>query len=245
MITQSRRAIHRSVILAAGRGTRLGDLTADRPKPMIPVRGIPVLEHIVVGLRDRGIDEFLLVVGYKAEAIRDHFGDGAGWGVRIECAEQNPPNGTGAALALAEGFAGGEPIIMSYGDILTDYAHYLSLASEFEPSPCAAVLGINPVDDPSAGAAVYLNGSRVTRVVEKPPPGTANTPWNLAGVYAFAPSIFPALAEIPYSPRGEKELTSAISFLLESGAEVRACKLLEFWSDIGTPEALADAERLW
>jgi len=95
--------IHKSEILAAGRGTRLGALTADRPKPMIPVRGIPVLEHIVVGLRESGIDAFLLVVGYKAEAIRDHFGDGEAWGVRIEYAEQSPQMGIGRNLRWAAG----------------------------------------------------------------------------------------------------------------------------------------------
>src|SRR6185295_19873608 len=145
--------ISKAVILAAGRGTRLGALTHDRPKPMIPICGEPLLEHIVTGLRHAGISRFLFVVGYRAESIHAHFDHDK----NIEYVEQNPPIGTGAALALAEQFAGGDPIIMSYGDILTDPEHYRSLIDAYRASPCAAVMGINPVEDPSAGAAVYLD----------------------------------------------------------------------------------------
>ncbi|HXG23381.1 MAG TPA: sugar phosphate nucleotidyltransferase, partial [Chthonomonadales bacterium] len=249
--------VHRAVLLAAGRGTRLGTLTTDRPKPMIPVRGRPVLEYIVVGLRAAGICEFLLVVGYRAEAIQAHFGDGSPWGVKIDYAMQEVPTGTGAAMALARDFAGEEPILASYGDILTDYTHYRALLAEYAAAPCAAVIGINPVEDPSAGGAVYREGKRVVRVVEKPPPGFLGTPrvqvpgstagsyWNLAGVSVYSPDLWPVLANIPRSPRGEYELTDAIQGLIAAGKEVRACEMTGFWSDVGTPEALAAAERAW
>lgn len=237
--------VRRAALLAAGRGTRLGNLTADCPKPMIPIRGRPVLEYIVMGLRAAGICEFLLVVGYRAEAVHAHFGDGSLWGVKIDYVMQEVPTGTGAAMALARDFAGEEPILASYGDILTDYAHYRALLAEYAAAPCAAVIGINPVEDPSAGGAVYREGKRVVRVVEKPPLGTAGSRWNLAGVSVYSPDLWPVLANISRSPRGEYELTDAIQGLIATGKEVRACEMTGFWSDVGTPEALAVAERAW
>jgi len=237
--------VKRAILLAAGRGTRLGALTADIPKPMVAVHGAPVLEHILIGLRRVGLIDFLLVVGYRAEAIQNHFGDGSRWDARIAYAFQAHPNGTGAALALGRDFARGEPILSSYGDILTDYSHYRALLDEYADAPCAAVLGINPVDDPSAGGAVYREGKRVLKVVEKPPPGTAVGCWNTAGINVFGPVIWPVLERLKPSPRGEYELTDAVAALLDAGEEVRACEMPGFWSDVGTPEALANAERNW
>src|SRR5688572_21689682 len=97
--------VGKAVILAAGRGTRLGAITANRPKPMVPVQDTPVLEHILTGLMAEGIREFLLVVGYKGAAIRDYCGDGSRWGASIQYVEQEQLNGTGGALRLGREFA--------------------------------------------------------------------------------------------------------------------------------------------
>jgi len=241
--------IERAIILAAGRGTRLGVLTANRPKPMVPLCGKPILERITIGLHNTGVREFLFVIGYRGDAIREYFGDGRRWGVNIEYVDQPNPNGTGAALLLGKEWANRtpeSPVFVSYGDIYTDPNHYSAIREEFFSATCAAVIGINPVDDPSAGAAVYRNGKRITRVVEKPPPGTSQSNWNIAGVSVYGPGIWDVLGGLQPSPRGEIELTDAISALIhknESGGnEVRACELRGYWSDIGTPEALIEAE---
>ena len=235
----------KAIILAAGRGKRLGDLTLNRPKPMVEIQGKPALEHILIGLCEVGVTEFLLVVGYLPEVIRDYFGTGNAWGVRIAYTLQETPTGTGSALALGRNFAGEEPFLMSFGDILTDYAHYRALVAEFTAAPCAAVIGINPVEDPTAGSAVYREGNRIVRIVEKPKPGASTSNWNSAGISAYDPSIWPAVAALQPSPRGEYELTDATSALIMSGQEVRGCEFTGFWSDVGTPEALAEAERDW
>jgi dTDP-glucose pyrophosphorylase len=237
--------VRRAVLLAAGRGTRLGARTLDCPKPMIPIDGKPVLEYILTGIHQAGIRAILLVIGYRAETIRSYFGDGSRWNVEIDYVVQEEPNGTGAALALAREFANEEPILASYGDILTDYAHYRALLAEYAAAPCDAVIGINPMEDPSAGGAVYREGKRIVHVVEKPPPGTAGSHWNLAGVSVYGPAIWPVLSHLPRSARGEFELTDAIEGLITAGKEVRACEMRGFWSDIGTPEAFAEAEKSW
>ena len=237
--------VRKAIILAAGRGTRLGSITDDKPKPMVPVQGVPVLEHILTGLEREGIQEFLFVVGYMRQAIENYFGDGSAWNVGIQYAVQEALNGTGGALALGKAFAESDNILSSYGDILTSYQHYSDLLADFRRGRAAAVLGINYVDDPSAGGAVYREGNRVTKVIEKPPQGTSLSNWNLAGINVFGPEVFTALEQITLSPRGELELTDAIAKMIESGREVRAVELHGFWSDIGTPAALESANRSW
>lgn len=232
-----------AAVLAAGRGTRLGGLTADRPKPMVEVGGKPVLEHILAQLISVGIAELTFVVGYRGEMIRTYFGDGARWGVRITYVEQPEMNGTGAAIGLAERSVGAAPFVAAFGDILTATEHYRMIVADFASAPCTAVVGINPVADPYAGAAVYRDGNRVTRVVEKPARGTAASHWNLAGVSVYTAAIWPAIRALRPSARGEYEITDAIEALVASGQEVRACEFDGYWSDIGTPEALEEAER--
>jgi dTDP-glucose pyrophosphorylase len=234
--------VQRAVLLAAGRGTRLGALTATRPKPMVPVLGRPVIEHIMRRLESVGLTEFILVVGYRAEVIQSYFGDGSRWGWRISYAIQPTANGTGAALAAARDLAGSAPVLASYGDILTAESHYRQILDSYIAAPCAALVGINSVPDVSAGSAVYREGDRVVRVVEKPPPGAASTHWNLAGVSVYSSAIWTALANLKPSARGEYELTDAIGSLIATGEEVRASEFTGFWSDIGTPEALQEVE---
>src|SRR2546423_2222296 len=106
--------IDQAVLLAAGRGTRMRELTADLPKPMIVVRGKPVLQHIVEGLRGAGVQRFLVIVGYHADAVRNHFADA------VEYATQIVQDGTGRVVDLAREFVGDSPFVLSYGDILVD-----------------------------------------------------------------------------------------------------------------------------
>src|SRR5438270_12326462 len=104
----------RAVVLAAGSGTRMRELTNDVPKPMIEVRGKPVLQHIVQGLRDAGVRKFLIIVGYHAEAVRNFFGDGRSHNAAIEYATQTLQDGTGRVVNLARDFTGGCPVGCSY-----------------------------------------------------------------------------------------------------------------------------------
>src|SRR5437667_7912032 len=101
--------INQAVLLAAGRGTRMRELTNDLPKPMIEVRGKPVLQHIVEGLRDAGVRRFVIIVGYHAETVRNFFGDGQCHNVGIEYATQTVQDGTGRVVNLARNFTGELP----------------------------------------------------------------------------------------------------------------------------------------
>src|ERR1700758_247126 len=116
--------IDRAVLLAAGRGTRMRELTTDLPKPMIKVRGKPILLHIVEGLQAAAIKNFLIIVGYHSEAVRDYFGDGTCFGLQINYATQMVQDGTGRVVDLARDFVGQSPFVLGYGDILVDAANY-------------------------------------------------------------------------------------------------------------------------
>src|SRR5438067_9337742 len=127
--------VRKAVLLAAGRGTRMRELTVDVPKPMIRVRGKPILLHIVEGLQRAAINDFLIVIGYRGETIREYCGDGNCFGLRIQSVTQMVQDGTGRVIELARGFVGEEPFILHYGDILTDgenYSRLVSLPEEVE-----------------------------------------------------------------------------------------------------------------
>src|SRR5437867_2874426 len=108
----------KAVILAAGKGTRMRDLTNELPKPMLAVHGRPILEHTIEGLKTTGLREIFIVTGFHAEVIEDYFRDGAKWGVRIAYGRQIVQDGTGKAPELAKQFVGVSPFLLTYGDIL-------------------------------------------------------------------------------------------------------------------------------
>src|SRR2546421_10234126 len=116
--------IDKAVLLAAGRGTRMREMTADLPKPMLEVRGKPVMQHIIEGVRDAGITNFLIIVGYRAEAVQNFFGDGSRYNIGIQYLTQTVQDGTGRVVELAKNFAAGTAFILGYGDILVAPGNY-------------------------------------------------------------------------------------------------------------------------
>lgn len=235
-------ALRQAVLLAAGRGTRMRELTAELPKPMIEVRGKPILLHIIEGLRAAGVDEFLLIVGYRAEVVRQTFADGRGHGVRIEYALQEVQDGTGKAVELARAFVGAAPFLLSYGDILVDpenYRRLIRLEDETE-----ALVSVKRNQDVSQGGAVFVNERfELIDLREKPAPNEPASPWYNAGIYSFRPSIFEFIARLERSPRGEYELTDAIRALAQAGKKVQALELTGAWADVRDPEILAQLNR--
>ncbi len=230
--------INKAVILAAGRGTRMRELTADLPKPMIEVRKKPVLQHIVEGLRDAGIGKLVLVVGYRAEAVRKFFGDGSRCNVSIQYTTQTVQDGTGRVVDLVRDFVGNSPFILAYGDILVDPGNYKRLIDL--PDNVEAILTVKRGEDVSKGGAVFLSGEMdLLDLREKPRLGEPTSPWYNAGLYAFRPSIFYFTAKLKPSPRGEYELTDAIRDLAHSGKKVTALELTGEWADVRDPEILA------
>jgi len=230
--------IAKAVLLAAGRGTRMQDLTEALPKPMLEVRGKPVLQHIVEGLRDNGLTNLLIVVGWRAEVVKEFFGDGSTLGMSIQYETQTVQDGTGRVVALAREFVGADPFLLGYGDILIAPQNYGRICAALAGAD--AVISVKRSDDVSQGGAVFVNKKfELTDLREKPKPGEPTSPWYNAGVYAFRPSIFEYIAKLKPSPRGEYELTDAVRDLALSGKRVQALEIAGDWADVRDPEILA------
>jgi dTDP-glucose pyrophosphorylase len=234
--------ITKAVLLAAGRGTRMRELTQELPKPMLQVRGKPVLQHIIEGLRGAGLTDFLIVVGWHAEVVRDFCGDGSKLEVRVEYATQVVQDGTGKVVELARDFAGRDPFVLSYGDILVAAENYRRICAAL--TGAEAVVSVKRNEDVSQGGAVFVNEKfELIDLREKPKPGEPTSPWYNAGVYAFRSSIFDYIAKLERSPRGEYELTDAIRNLALAGNNVQALELTGDWADVRDPEILAQLNR--
>ena len=234
--------IDKAVVLAAGRGTRMRELTAELPKPMIEVRGRPVLQHIVEGLRDAGIQQFLIVVGYHADAVQNFFGDGLRYNIAIQYETQTVQDGTGSVVNLACDFVGDSAFVLSYGDILVDPANYIRVVDL--PDEVEAIITVKRGEDVSKGGAVFVNEEmELVDIREKSDRWSGFSqdaaPFYNAGLYTFRPSIFEFTARLKPSPRGEYELTDAICALAQSGKKVKALELTGEWADVRDPEILA------
>ena len=234
-------SVKKAVLLAAGKGTRMKELTNDLPKPMLEVHGKPILLHIVEGLKAAGVTDFCIIVGYRADVVRDFFGNGTKFGVRVTYATQVVQDGTGKVVELAKDFAGSDPFVLSYGDILIDPANYARL-TDLAGTEGIVTVKHNEGEIAKGGCVVVNDRFELTDLIEKPA-GPAPSPWYNAGVYTFRPSIFDFTARLKLSPRGEYELTDAIRDLAQSGKVVRVVELSGDWADVRDPEVLATLNR--
>jgi NDP-sugar pyrophosphorylase family protein len=225
----------KGVLLAAGKGTRMMPLTARRPKPLVPVCDRPIIEHILCGARDAGIDHFCLIVGYKGDMLQERLGDGSRLGMRIEYVWQEQALGTGAATLLAEEFVGEEPFFLGWGDILVPPGNYGAVVEAYREPGAEAVLGLNYVDDPWEGAAVYVRDGFIDKIIEKPAQGASTTNYNNAGLFVFRPDVFDRLRECVPSARGEIEMPDAIQAMLGDGVPIRGVPIEGYWSDVARP----------
>jgi UDP-N-acetylglucosamine diphosphorylase / glucose-1-phosphate thymidylyltransferase / UDP-N-acetylgalactosamine diphosphorylase / glucosamine-1-phosphate N-acetyltransferase / galactosamine-1-phosphate N-acetyltransferase len=236
-------AITKAVLLAAGRGTRMGELTNSIPKPMIVVRSKPILQHIIEGLHGAGVGEFLVVVGYRADVVTGYFNDGSNVGASISYVTQLTQDGTGRVVELAHEFVGKEPFILHYGDILVDPENYTKTVNL--PADVEAIVTVKGNEDCSKGGAVFVDEEmRVTDLREKLAASEHSSPWYNAGIYTFRPSILEWTAKLQPSPRGEFELTDAVRGLAQSGKHVQAIELQGEWADVRDPGIVAQLNAL-
>ena len=238
--------IDTAVLLAAGRGTRLGALTAEAPKPMLDIAGAPLISHIVDVLLAAGLKRFVLVTGYlsaQVEAWAKAY-ERENSAIKIVTLRQPELNGTGGAMLAAKPHVAGlERFVFGWGDILMDRANYPRFIHHARNDEYDLLLAVNRVKDPFKGAAVYLDSHMIVqRLDEKPAQGTAKTEWNNAGLFATGETIFDYLARLKPSVRGEIEVPSAITQMIADGRVVRAVDMRGFWSDVG-PAADVEAAR--
>ncbi|MBI2855194.1 MAG: NTP transferase domain-containing protein [Chloroflexi bacterium] len=225
----------KAVILAAGEGKRMYPFTEVRPKVMVPVANRPIMEHLILELREAGIREFLLVVGYRSDKIREHFGDGAKWDISIEYATQKAQQGTADAVRQASGFVGDRFILVN-GDVVVGSNDLRKLAERATPA-----MGICSCADVKGLGVVELRDGNIVRIHEKaerPPTNLVNT-----GLYLLTSDIFSAIQDTRPSPRGEYELTDSLQLLIERGIPLAGCEV-KSWLNFTYPWDLLNANEL-
>ncbi len=242
----------KAVILAAGKGTRMRELTNEVPKPMLRVQGKPILERILEGVRGAGIREFFMVTGFRAEAIESYFGDGSRWDVRISYGRQEVQDGTGRAAHLAREFVGTASFLLTYGDILVRPETYPRMVHRYNEGHFSGVITVTRGQDVTKGAVNFFDDQFcLTRLIEKPTPAQLaeleaqgllrpGAPvWYNAGIYIFRPSLFEFTAKLQPSPRGEYELTDAVAALVATHHRIAGLEIEGRWVDVRDPEVLA------
>ena len=198
-----------------------------------------MIGHVLNSLCLAGVREVAVIVGYMAETVRGFVGDGSAFGVNVTYLVQETPTGTGSAALLGKEFVGDEPFILAFADIIVHPDFYVSFANRLLARECDALMAVRLVDDPWRGAAVYADEDyRVSKVIEKPKPGTSTTHFDSAGMFAFRPAIFDQLTRLPKSERGEYELTQAIQMAIAEGRPVEAWVIEQYWSNVSSPADL-------
>ena len=189
----------RALVLSAGHGTRLGELTTHTPKPMLDVAGHPLLEIILANLRRQDIREIAVNLHVQPEVIMSRLGDGARLGVRLHYVHEHELLGTlGAAKNLEDYLAGGGPFLLHYGDVVTDQ-NFSDLASLHQER--AALVTILVHERPGSNSVVTIEqGGRVTGFVERPTPAERTgleSNWAFSGIAVLDPAVLRTIAPGP------------------------------------------------
>lgn len=230
--------IEQAVILAAGRGSRLGELTVNTAKPMLEVAGAPLIDHITSAIAATGVRTIVVVTGYMAPVIENHLA--AHSPIPVSFIRQVHQDGTAGALRLAQRALGQEPFLLSWGDIATASSHFGDVVDAWRPE-LAATVGVNLVADVSRlSAVVFGDAGTISAMVEKPA-GKPPSLWNSSGLMVLGPQVWDHLKTIELSDRGELELPDAVGSLISGGETLVAVPLHGPWFDIGTVASLEAA----
>jgi mannose-1-phosphate guanylyltransferase len=221
----------KAVILVGGEGTRLRPLTCNTPKAIVPILNRPLLEHLLIYLKEHGVTDVILAVGYLPDPIQSCLGDGSQLGVRLTYLVEESPLGTAGAVKNAESYLD-EPFIVFNGDIITEIDLTAMMKRHKEVKPKVSI-ALTPVDNPTIYGVVEANSQGIVqRFIEKPSWDKVTTNMINAGIYILEPEVLahvspstPSMFENYLFPR-----------LLEMGEPILGYPSDAYWIDIGTPE---------
>lgn len=221
---------HTMVIMAGGKGTRLRPYTENCPKPMLPVAGKPMVQHIIERAKSQGFVRFVLSLNYLGKIIRDHFGDGSAYGVAIAYVNEDEPLGTAGALSLINPRPK-SAFIVTNGDVLTDI-DYRKLIEFRERQGAHGVMAVRTYTWTNPFGVVQMEGMNITGFAEKP----VSRSYINAGIYAFSPSVLDHLV-----PHRHCDMPTLFDRLRETKHRTVAYPMHEPWLDVGRPDDLERA----
>jgi mannose-1-phosphate guanylyltransferase len=183
----------KAIILAGGLGTRLRPLTDNTPKPLLPIKGIPIIEHAILNLKKHDIKDIILSIGYQAEKIKEYFKNGQKWQVNIEYAIEDQPLGTGGAIKKAAQELD-ETFVAINGDNLADFDWTKALQTHADMG-AKVTLQLFPVEDVTKFGIARLDNGKIVEFIEKPTVEQAPSNLNNAGGYIFEPEVLDMLPD--------------------------------------------------
>lgn len=222
----------KAVIMAGGEGTRLRPLTSNSPKPMMPIANVPMMEHIVRLLAHHGFDDVVVTVAFLANHIRNYFGDGSDFGVRMRYATEESPLGTAGSVRNAMDELD-ETFLVISGDVLTDVDLSAVVRAHHEHDAFASI-ALKRVENPvEFGIVITHEDGTIERFLEKPTWGQVFSDTINTGIYVLEPGVF------DYIPAGEIVDFSEEVFpaMLDDGRKLYGSVIDGYWEDVGTLEA--------
>ncbi|MGA2304415.1 MAG: sugar phosphate nucleotidyltransferase [Acidimicrobiales bacterium] len=226
----------KAVIMAGGEGTRLRPQTSNLPKPMLPLVGRPMMEHIISLLRRHGITDIVVTVAFLPNAIRSYFGDGSELGVRMVYATEETPLGTAGSVRNARDELTERFLVIS-GDVLTDI-NLTSLIEFHEKNNALATLALCAVENPlEFGIVITREDGSIERFLEKPGWGQVFSDTINTGIYVLEPEIFDVIPE----GRAVDFSSEVFPTVLEAGAPLFGYVADRYWEDVGTTAAYLKA----
>ena len=235
----------KGIILHGGHGTRLRPLTHTGPKQLLPIANKPMSQYALEDLKNVGITEIGIIIGGAyPEKVKEYYGDGSDFGVKISYIYQDSPKGISHAIRLCKDFVGDEKFIVYLGDNVLR-KNLVDYTKKFETSDSDAMILLCEVDNPQRFGIAELdenNPGVIKKIMEKP----KNPPSNLAviGIYFLTPKIFDIIDNLKPSWRGELEITDALDLLMNNGNKIEYDTVTGWWKDTGTPEDIIHANKL-
>lgn len=226
----------KAVVMAGGFGTRIQPLTNSIPKPMLPIMNRPMMEHTIVTLRDLGIKEFIVLLYFKPEVIKEHFKDGSDLGINITYVVPDDDYGTAGAVKKAQEYIGNENFIIISGDLVTDF-DFQQIFDYHKEKQSKLTITLTSVDNPLEFGVVIANQEgKIEKFLEKPSWGEVFSDTINTGIYIIEPEI------LEYIPKNEnfdfaKDL---FPLLMRQGIDLMAGYASGYWRDVGNPESYRD-----
>lgn len=231
--------VKKAFILAGGHGIKMRPFTYEMPKAMLPVKGRPILEYIIDSLRESGLRDVIILIGPKGEKIKEHFGDGSKFGIRITYAEEGKKSGTSGSLRKVANLLAEGPFLLMYGDVLTEI-NLDDFIGFHETQKSLATVALTSVEDPSAYGAVKMHGNKIVEFREKPKKAPEVSRLVNAGIFILDPKV------INYTPKkGFSMLEKDVFPKLAKEGRLYGYLFEGRWYDVGTPEVYEKVIKEW
>ena len=229
----------KGIILHGGHGTCLRPLTHTGPKQLLPIANKPMSEYCVDAIKDCGITDIAIIIGgIGSNKVKEYYGDGSKFDVKISYIEQDEPKGIAHAINLCKNFVGNDKFLVFLGDNIIQKS-ISDISKKFETENYDALVLLCEVSNPKRFGIADVKENKIVKIMEKP----KNPPTNLAvtGIYFLTTKIFDVFSRLKPSWRNELEITDALQMMLEENNTINFEMITDYWKDTGTPDDIIHA----